>query len=102
MMNSSKYIEILQRKIVPLLQTFDGTFQHDLSACHNSKLFKTFMLANKMNLLDWPGNSPDLNSIENLWNILKRCLGKMDCTTKDRMITNAIKVWFHDDICALN
>lgn len=97
MMNSTKYIEILRRSIVPFMQTFEGTFQHDLAPCHNSKLVKTFMLENQIKVLDWPGNSPDLNPIENLWNIMKRRLGKMDCTTKERMITNAIKVWFHDD-----
>lgn len=97
MMNSTKYIEILRHRIVPFMQTFSGTFQHDLAPCHNSKLVKTFILENQINVLDWPGNSPDLNPIENLWNILKSRLGKMDCSTKERMITSAINVWFHDD-----
>lgn len=32
-----------------------------------------------------------------MWNILKRRLDKMDCKTKERMKTNAIKVWFDED-----
>lgn len=104
MMNSVKYIEILRSRIVPFMETFDGTFQHDLAPCHNSKLVQTFMRENKITVLDWPGNSPDLNPIENLWHILKNRLAKMNCTTKERMITSAIQVWFHDDevknICA--
>ena len=48
-------------------------------------------------VLDWPGNSPDVNAIENLWRIVKRCVSKIDCSTKKTMIENVIKVWFCDD-----
>jgi transposase len=36
-----------------------------------------------------------MNPIENLWSILKKRLGKMDCSAEERMVTNVIKVWFH-------
>ena len=36
-------------------------------------------------ILDWPGNSPDLSRIENLWAIVKQRLRKRDCTTKAQM-----------------
>jgi transposase len=49
-----------------------------------------------MSMLYWPDNSPDMNLIENLWRILEKCLGKMDCSAEERMVTNMIKVWFHD------
>jgi transposase len=26
-------------------------------------------------MLDWPGNSPDINHIENMWSIMKKRLG---------------------------
>lgn len=97
MMNSVKYIEILRHRIVPFMETFDGTFQHDLAPCHNSKLVQAFTRENNLKVLNWPGNSPDLNPIENLWHILKNRLAKMDCTTKEKMITSAIQVWFHDE-----
>jgi transposase len=47
-------------------------------------------------MLEWPGNSPDMNPIEKLWSILKKRLGKIDCSTEERMVTNMTKVWFHD------
>jgi anaerobic glycerol-3-phosphate dehydrogenase len=37
-----------------------------------------------------------MNSIENLWNILKKRLGKMASSTEGNMVTNVIKVWLHD------
>ena len=92
-MNSAKHIEILRIRIVPFMKTFDSIFQHDLALWHNSKLVQTFMRENKIKVLDWLGNSPELNPIENLWYILKNCLAKMNCVTKEQMIKNAIQVW---------
>jgi transposase len=98
LMNSSKYIEILKSRVLPFLQTFadgKGTFQHDFAPCHNSKAVKKFIQENKISILNWPGNSPDMNPIKNLWSIMKKRLGKMDCSN-ERMVTNVIEVWFHN------
>jgi transposase len=108
MMNSSKYIEILKSIVLLFLQTFaysKRAFQHSLASCQNSKAVKKFIQENKISTLDWPGNSPDMNRIENLWSILKKSLGKIDCSAEERMVTNVIKVWFHDsgvkNICSI-
>lgn len=101
MMNSDKYIHLLQSRVVPLLsQMFpesDGIFQQDSAPCHTSKKCKKFFRENKVKVMEWPGNSPDLNPIENLWAICKKRIAKEDCTTKTSMIIAVIKIWFHDD-----
>jgi len=100
MMNSDAYMEVLQRKLIPeMLKQFpagDGTFQQDLAPCHTSRKVKKFMQDNNINTLTWPGNSPDLNPIENLWGIVKKRLRKHDCTTKIKLIEAILQIWFHD------
>ncbi|KAG8308341.1 Ubiquitin carboxyl-terminal hydrolase 22 [Homalodisca vitripennis] len=98
MMKSDQYMDICQRRIVPLMQRNpDLIFQQDLAPCHTSKKMKAFFRNQHIEVLSWPGNSPDLNPIENLWAILKKKLGKMDCCRKDELIKSVIRVWFHDE-----
>ncbi len=95
MTNSTKYTEILRRRIVYWGKRLAGYF--DLTHCRNSKLIKNFKLQNQINVLDLPGNSPDWNPIENLQDILKRRLGKMNCTTKECVLTSALNELFYGD-----
>ena len=41
----------------------------------------------------WPGNSPDLNPIENLWSILKRRVDKQNPTNSDNLQALIMQEW---------
>ena len=45
-------------------------FQHDMAPPHRAKFTKEFLRKKKVEALPWPGNSPDLNPLENLKNRL--------------------------------
>ena len=100
-MNSDKYKATLQSHLLPMLEREfadgDCIFQQDLAPCHTSKKKHTFFEEKDITILDWPGNSPDLNPIENLWAIIKRRIEKTDCSAVQKLIYAIIRTWYHDD-----
>jgi transposase len=50
----------------------------------------------RMSVLPWPGNSPDLNPIENLWHCLKRKVHQMKPTTERQLMEAVVHCWNHE------
>lgn len=74
-MNTDKYLKILDEKLARFMTIGGCTiFQQDSAPCHVSKRSIQWFGNNNIELLTWPGNSPDLNPIENLWMIVKKQL----------------------------
>ena len=100
MMNSEKYLDVLTKKVIPeMARKFpegSGIFQQDLAPCHTSRKVKNFISLNHMLVLNWPGNSPDLNPMENLWSIIKLRLRRRDCTTMVKLIEAINNCWYRD------
>lgn len=58
---------------------------------------KDWLEENRIMILDWPANSPDLNPIENAWAMLKqKTKTKLRTESQDALWNTASSIWYHD------
>ncbi|CAJ0953436.1 unnamed protein product [Ranitomeya imitator] len=97
-MNKEWYQNVLQEQLLPTVQEQFGTqqrlFQHDGAPCHKAKVITKWLMEQNIEILGpWPGNSPDLNPIENLWSIIKRRVDKQKPTNSGKIQALIMQEW---------
>ena len=69
-------------------------FQQDGAPCHRAKTVTDFFNQCEVDLLkNWPGNSPDISPIENLWAIMKAELRKKNITSEPQLREELRMLW---------
>ena len=89
-LNGERYINLLESSLIPtthMLTIPDGwIFQHDNATRYTFSLVKGWFNEEGITFMEWPTQSPNLNSIENLWDQLKTMVQKQNPT-------NATELW---------
>ncbi|GBM99206.1 hypothetical protein AVEN_235223-1 [Araneus ventricosus] len=74
--NSPKYIEAVENHLMPFAENIrgrNGEYQNDNATIHTSNATKNDLNSKNVIVLACPPMSPDLNPIENVWEL---CLGR--------------------------
>ena len=104
--DSAKYIDLLNTVTRPYCRENMPPrflYQQDNSPVHTAKIVKTWFKKNKMKILifDWSAQSPDLNTTENLWSIVKKRISHKNPTNTHDVYESwltflliSAKIWF--------
>jgi hypothetical protein len=93
--NAQNYRDLLIR-VKPIIERImDGlpwVFQHDHAAVHTARLISSWLKEENINVLEWPSESSDLNSLENVWGwFFRQLYGNGQQYHNVGQLTNAIQ-----------
>ena len=96
-MSGFKYLELLKEKLVLHMDVHNCTiYLRDGAPCHKSRLAHQFLDSQHVKVLDWPGNSPDLNPNENLRALMKAKESEKQSLNLEVLRKVIKEVWVHE------
>ena len=93
-MRHEEYLDCLKSKMLRRYRALKcHTFLQDGAPCHRHRDVTQWLDEKRIKRIVWPGNSPDLNPIKNIWAIIKRRLKNKDCSSREKVISEFTKEW---------
>ena len=96
--NGQTYIHLIGDTLIHFIKRTFGAkdsflLMQDNATPHTSKYAMNFFKKNKIPVMKWPPSSPDLNPIENLWNIIDDRLTKMRPKNLKELTSMIQQIW---------
>ncbi|KAJ1300832.1 hypothetical protein OPQ81_002472 [Rhizoctonia solani] len=99
-LNKELYVEILDDEFKQTLEYYgldmeEVILMQDNASAHKAKIVQDWFQEHGLEVFEWPANSPDLNPIENLWELIKRELYSYDTPASGmlELWTRVQEVW---------
>ncbi len=98
-LNATAYLSIVADHVHPFMTTMypssDGYFQQDNAPCHKAQIISDWILEhdNEFTLLKWPPQSPDLNPIEHLWDVVEIRIMDVQPTNLQQLCDAIMSIW---------
>ncbi|EFO88482.1 hypothetical protein CRE_13033 [Caenorhabditis remanei] len=95
-MDRFQYEDILENTMRPWALQNVGrayVFQQDNDPKHTSLHVRSWFQRRRVDLLEWPSQSPDLNPIEHMWEELERRLSGVRATNADQKFAQLEAAW---------
>lgn len=97
-LNANGYIEVYNDYFLLHTQQCYGEeyiFMHDSAPFHRAKVVTECLKNNNVNVLEWPAFSPDLEPIENIWEVLARLVfgDRKQYNTVAELCTAVLREW---------
>ena len=70
---------------------------HDGATSHKSRIITELLEKNGVQVVNWPGNSPDLNPIVYIWSLLKKKTNFDDENNREQLMASITTVWGKDN-----
>ena len=91
------YIKIIENGVLPSAERLCGLeryiLQQDNAPVHTARVTTAFLKDNGVTVLDWPGQSPDLNPIENVWSKLGHIVQRQHYANKHELFGALLTTW---------